>query len=282
MFYLKQASKKKFWFILLPSLLLILSAVFSLRAFYEVSSLNMEQEKFKNMADKVDATVAEEMQPHSPTITKSTDIPSANPAILSQYKAFAQQNPEFYGWIRIDNTIVDYPVMHTPNDPKKYLRLNFDGEYSIAGTIFMDHRCSAESDHLILYGHNMKNKTMFGSILNYQDETYWKEHPLIQFDTLYEQREYEVFAAFFDHVYNENDTCFKYYNFIDAVNEDAFYQAIHSYQEKSLYHTGVSAQYGDQLLSLSTCAYHTKNGRFVVVARKCQNSLPDIVQPPPS
>ncbi len=226
------------------------------------------------MAAKAAAAVEEEI-PHSSTGTESGDSPTVSPpAILPQYAEFAQQNPEFYGWIKIDNTIVDYPVMHTPNDPEKYLQLNFDGEYSSAGTIFMDHRCSAESDDLILYGHNMKNQTMFGSILNYKDEAYWREHPVIQFDTLYEQREYEVLAAFFDHVYDENDTCFKYYNFIEAADEEAFNQAIHSYREKALYDTGVSVQYGDQLLTLSTCAFHTENGRFAVVARRC----PDVPQ----
>lgn len=272
-FYLKKESKKRFCSIKLPILLLMISAVFALRAFYEASILNIEQNKSKNMAAKVDAVVEEEIQPHSSMMAGSANSPTVDTsAILSQYAELAQKNPEFYGWIKIDNTIVDYPVMHTPNDPKKYLHLNFDGKYSIAGTIFMDHRCSTESDDLILHGHNMKNKTMFGSILQYKDEAYWREHPVIQFDTLYEQREYEVLAAFFDHVYDENDTCFKYYNFIEAVDEDAFHRALRSYQEKALYDTGVSVQYGDQFLTLSTCAYHTKNGRFVVVARRCTDT----------
>lgn len=265
--------KKEFWSLQLPILLLMISAVFALRALYEASSLNIEQEKSKNMAAKVAAAVEEEMRLHSSTAAGSANSPTMDaPAILPQYAELAQQNQEFYGWIKIDDTIIDYPVMYTPDDPEKYLHLNFDGEYSVAGTIFMDHRCTTESDDLILYGHNMKNKTMFGSILNYQDKAYWREHPIIHFDTRYEQREYQIVAAFFDRVYDENDTCFKYYNFIEAVDEDMFYKAIHSYQEKALYDTGVSVQYGDQLLTLSTCAYHTKNGRFAVVARRCPDA----------
>ncbi len=225
------------------------------------------------MAAKVDVPAEEEMQLHSHAITESaSSLAVHTPTILPQYAELAQQNPELYGWIKIDNTILDYPVMHTPNDPQKYLQLNFDCEYSIAGTIFMDHRCSAESDNLILYGHNMKNQTMFGSILNYKDEAYWKKHPVIRFDTLYEQREYEVLAAFFDRVYNKNDTCFKYYNFINASDESTFNDAISFYCEKAIYDTGVSAEYDDQLLTLSTCAYHTKNGRFVVIARRCRDT----------
>ncbi len=268
----KKESKQGVRSIKLPILLLMISAAFALRACYEARSLNMEQEKFKNMAAKVDATAEEAAQPTFAMGKEAANSPTVHPpAILPQYAAFAQQNPEFYGWIRIDDTVVDYPVMHTPDDPQKYLRLNFDGEYSSAGTIFMDHRCSAESDDLILYGHNMENKTMFGAIVNYREEAYWREHPVIRFDTLYEQREYEVLAAFFDQVYNETDTGFKYYDFIEAADEDAFNKAIHSYQQKALYNTGVSAQYKDQLLTLSTCAYHTENGRFVVVARRCRD-----------
>lgn len=257
----------------LPILMIIISVVFALRAFYEANSLRIEQEKFKNMAVKVDTAAEGKIQPQSSTISGTVSSSTADtPVVLPQYAELAQQNPEFYGWIKIDNTIVDYPVMYTPDDPKKYLRLNFDCEYSIAGTIFMDYRCSAESDNLILYGHNMENKTMFSSILKYKDETYWRAHPVIRFDTLYEQREYEVFAAFFDHIYNKNDTCFKYYNFIEAADEDAFKKAVCNYQEKALYDTETSVQYGDQFLTLSTCADHTENGRFVVVARRRQHT----------
>ena len=270
LFYMKNRLKKGFLvrFIKPPILLLLLSTVFALRAFYEASNLNIEQNKFESISAKVEAS-DEEMRSHPPAIRESTDNPAAHtPTILPRYAELAQQNPEFYGWIKIDNTMLDYPVMHTPNDPEKYLRLNFDCEYSVAGTIFMDFRCSTDSDNFILYGHNMKNQTMFGSILNYKDEAYWREHPIIRFDTLYEQREYEILAVFFDRVYNKNDDCFKYYNFIDAKDETEFTDAVQSFLEKSLYDTGVSAQYGDQLLTLSTCAYHTKDGRFAVLARK--------------
>ncbi len=269
LFSRKKEPKKRLWSIELPILLLIVSAVFALQAFYEASRLDIAQEKFETMEAKAEAAAAERGS-RIPLRAQDPQTAVYAPAILSQYAELAQQNPEFYGWIKIDNTNVNYPVMHTPNDPEKYLQLNFEGEYSRAGTIFMDHRCSAESDNLILYGHNMKNKTMFGSILNYKDAAYWREHPVIQFDTLYEHREYEVLAAFFDHVYNKSDTCFKYYNFIEAADTDAFNKAIRIYREKAIYDTGVSVQYGDQLLTLSTCAYHTENGRFAVIARRCQ------------
>lgn len=221
------------------------------------------------MEDKVAATMEGEI-PYSSTGTESGDSPMVSLlAILPQYGEFAQQNPEFYGWIKIGNTIADDPVMHMPNDPGKHLQLNVYGKYGGAGTIFMVHRCCVESDKLILHGHNMKNQAMSGSNLNYKDEAYWREPPLIPFDALYERQEYEVLSAFYDHVYGD---CFKYYNFVEATDEDAFNQVIHSCRGKALYDTGVSVQYGDHLLTLSTCAYHAEKGRFAVVARRCPDA----------
>lgn len=239
-------------------------------AIYSTAELRNEQRKFEQLSQETSC------YEHTAAVScpllldeeKEPSVPEDEVEILPQYQELAQRNPELFGWIKIDNTVLDYPVMYTPEEPEKYLRRNFDGEKSTAGTIFLDHRCSEGSDNLILYGHNMKNGTMFGSVLGYQKKEYWEEHPVICFDTLYEKQEYEVMAAFFDEVHHPDDTCFKYYNFIDAENETEFANAVRSYRERSLYDTGISAQYGDQLLTVSTCSYHTENGRFVVVARK--------------
>lgn len=257
-------------------LLLLCSAVFALIAGRETQAMRDSEAGFKELSIKVDkpfTTSALTLPPAASANEKPWETEPAaepEPEILPQYAELAQQNPDMFGWIKIDGTPVDYPVMHTPDDPEKYLRRGFDGEYSMAGTIFLDCRCSPDSDNLIVYGHNMKNNTMFGSILNYKDQSYWELHPVIHFDTLHEKQDYEVLAAFYDRVYTPKDTCFKYYNFIDAADGYAFDDAIRSYREKALYDTGVSAQYGDTLLTLSTCAYHVENGRFVIVARKIE------------
>lgn len=245
-------------------LLLALAGFFAALALHESAALRGEQKKFAELSERVS------------TRTPSAESSAADGlGMLPQYTELAEENPELFGWIRIDDTPVNYPVMHTPDNPEKYLRRDFAGKHSMAGTIFLDYRCSADSDNLIVYGHNMKNKTMFGSILNYQDNAYWKEHPIIHFDTLFEQADYEVMAAFYDRIYTTEEPCFKYYDFINAADEAAYEEAICSYREKALYDTGVSAQYGNQLLTLSTCAYHTKNGRFVVVARKMEKTSQD-------
>jgi sortase B len=172
------------------------------------------------------------------------------------------------GWIRMDGTSLDYPVMHTPDDPEKYLHVDFDQKNSYPGTPFLDAACTMDSTNLLIYGHNMPNGTMFRSLFKYEQSHYWREHPTIVFDTLYEQQEYEVLSAFYDRVYYKTETVFKFYQFIDPETEEEFNAGIEQLKKKSLYDTGVTAQYGDKLITLVTCSYHTDNGRFVVVARR--------------
>lgn len=202
------------------------------------------------------------------TTEATTPIEETQPEILPQYAELFEQNPELFGWLRIDDTVIDYPVMHTPDDPEKYLHTNFEGEYSYPGVPFVDANCTADSDNLLIYGHNMPNGSMFRTLLKYQEKNYWEKHPTITFNTLYEEQEYEVLAAFYDRVYYKTETCFKFYQFINAEDEADFDDAISQFKAKALYDTGVEASYGDKLITLVTCAYHTDNGRFVVVARR--------------
>lgn len=194
------------------------------------------------------------------------------PQILPEYAALSAENPDFFGWIRIPDTRIDYPVMYSPEEPEKYLHAGFNGKYSFAGTPFLDGSCEPSSDNLLIYAHNMLDGSMFRSLIKYEQKDYWQKHPVIQFDTLYEKQEYEVLAAFYDRVYYQKETCFKFYQFIQAADEADFDNAIARFREKALYDTGVSVSYGEQLITLVTCAYHTDNGRFVVVAKKTRDA----------
>ena len=196
--------------------------------------------------------------------------PETEPVMLEQMAEHYAQNPELFGWICIPDTKLDYPVMYTPDDPEKYLHLSFDEKYDLGGVPFLDTDCSLdpESDNLIIYGHNMNNGTQFRTLMSYTDQSFWEKHPTIQLSTLYETRTYEILACFRDRVYYKYEDVFKFYQFIDAEDEAHFNEAIAYYKENALYDTGVSAEYGDQLITLVTCAYHTENGRFVVVARR--------------
>lgn len=215
-----------------------------------------------------EATLPAETTLHAETtVPPETSQAATEPAgPLEQYQQLYAENPEMAGWLRIDGTVIDYPVMHTPQDPEKYLHRNFRGEESYAGTPFIDYRCTEESDNLVIYGHNMSDGSMFHTLPDYQQKSYWQAHPVIRFDSVYDEREYEVVAAFYDRVYYTHETNFKFYNFIDATDEADYNHAVAQFKKKSLYDTGITPQYGQQLITLVTCTYQVENGRFVVVA----------------
>ncbi len=198
-----------------------------------------------------------------------TDDSVETPDILPEYSLIHQKNQRLIGWVKIADTIIDYPVMQTVNN-EYYLDHNFNQEEDRNGCIFMDYQCDVVKgcDNIILYGHHMKSGKMFGTLNRYSKESYYEEHPTIQFDTIYEKGTYQVMYVFRSKVYSEEEVTFKYYQFINAASEKEFNSAMIEMAELSLYDTGVTAEYGDQLLTLSTCDYQEKKGRFVVVAKK--------------
>ncbi|MGI6751392.1 MAG: class B sortase [Anaerovoracaceae bacterium] len=193
-----------------------------------------------------------------------------DPSPLPGYKKLHQENTDMIGWIKVDNTRISYPVMQTKKDPEYYLRRNFDKEYSISGLPFLDASCnlSPPSTNLIIYGHHMKNGTMFFDLLKYEEEDFWVENPTFAFDLIDREQRYQVVAAFYSKIYPKDSRAFRYYTFMEASDEKAFDDYIKEIKSLSLYDTGIIPSFGDQLLTLSTCSYHTKNGRFAILARK--------------
>lgn len=190
------------------------------------------------------------------------------PGILAQYDALSRQNADMIGWVQIDGTEIDYPVMYTGDD--FYLSHGFDQASAPSGLPFVDKRCAVGplGTNTIIYAHNMKNGSMFSGLLSYKSSDYYAEHPIIRFDTLYEAQEYEIAAVFESEVYRKSDAVFKHYNFLNADSQEAFDEYIAGIKALSFYDTGIHPEYGDALITLMTCSYHTPNGRFVVVARK--------------
>lgn len=190
---------------------------------------------------------------------------------LDELRALNEKNPDIDGWIFIEDTVVDFPVAYTPDEADKYLRLNIEGEYSYYGTPYISKRCimepDEESQNLIIYGHNLENGKMFSNLYKFAKEDYWKEHKLIEFWTTEGHRTYEIMAAFYDRIYFEwEKEKFEFYKFTDAEDEEEWDEMIGKFKEKTAYDTGVEALYGDRLLMLITCSYHTEHGRFVLVA----------------
>lgn len=189
--------------------------------------------------------------------------------VLEEYETLYNKNKRLIGWLRIEGTNIDYPVMQT-TDNEYYLDHNYDQEYDKNGSLFMDAACDVvhRNTNLIIYGHHMKSGKMFGNLNKYSSESYGKEHSIIQFDTIYEKGTYQVMYVFRSRIYNEDEIVFKYYQFFDALSEKEFDSNMKEMAAISLYDTGVTASFGDELLTLSTCDSSETDGRFVVVAKR--------------
>ncbi len=228
---------------------------------------------YKQLSDLKEKTVIGQIKPTAPdvqqTVHVNLDGEPEPKEVLEEYKNLLNKNKKLIGWLKIDDTNIDYPVMQT-SDNEYYQDHNLNQEYDKNGSIFMDKDCDVlkPSTNYILYGHHMKSGRMFGKLDSYASEDYGKKHSYIQFDTIYEKGLYQVMYVFRSRVYSEEEIVFKYYQFIDALSEQEFDSYMQEMSAMSLYDTGVTAQYGDQLLTLSTCDYKEKNGRFVVVAKK--------------
>ena len=217
-----------------------------------------------------DQPTVEITQPTTEPTEPPTEPEPTQPEVLEKLAELYAENPDTAGWLSIDGTVLDYPVMYTPEEPEKYLRRDFYGKDFRGGVPFLEDACSIdpESDNLIIYGHNMKNGTMFRTLMSYTEEAFWKEHPQVEYATLNEARTYDILAVFYDRVYYQYEDVFKFYKFIDAKDAEDYDRAIAYYKEHALYDTGITAEYGDRLLTLVTCSYHETNGRFVLVARE--------------
>ena len=211
----------------LLSALLLISGVMIYR---ELSSRQKEKGDFDALAELVEMPVT------SPPITSEPSETTEPEEPLRDLSPLLEQNSECIGWLCIPDTAVNYPVMHTPRNPQKYLRMNFYGEYSQSGVPFLDYRCSPDSGNLLVYGHNMKNGTMFGELKSYTDPAFCADHPTIEFQTADGLFRYTVSEV------RITDTSDKWY---EDIGSELFE--------------------GKRCLVLSTC-YGGGNGRLLVIA----------------
>ena len=191
------------------------------------------------------------------------------PEVLDEYAGLYAENSDTIGWLKIDGMTIDYVVMQAPDEINKYLRHDLYGKGSTRGCLFVDEYCDIfNSDNIIIYGHNMKDGSMFGTLDSYADESFYAEHKIIRFDTIYEKHSYEVVAAISTSIPAKDEDVFRYYEYTSSNDEETFLDYADFIEKNKLYDTGVEINPGDKLLTLSTCAYHTTDGRFVVVARQ--------------
>ncbi len=267
--------KKRIYSILIG----ILAVIFAVSAFF-VMKYVIESKKSTNrynelsqMVEGARSEAAETTEPNTSTVfteeTADTDASaeSTEKKILSWYQDVYELNHDMVGWIRIDGTVIDYPVMQTSVDNRDYyLRRDFDKSDATHGCIYAREECDVftPSDNVTLYGHKMHDGTMFAALLDYEDQSVWEDNSLISFDTIYEYHTYQIFAVF--RTTATVDEGFKYHRMDNASGKAEFDEFIRNCKSLSFYDTGITPQYGDKIICLSTCDYSLENGRFVVAA----------------
>lgn len=258
------------------ALMVVLALAFGLSAFY-LGSYFLEGKKQADRYDELANIVTESQQQAAsttPSETQTTDptettanTDPTDPVILPGYLELHEQNPDLVGWIRIDGTKIDYPVMQTSTDNRNYyLYRNFDRENSDRGSIYAREECDifAPSDTITLFGHNMKDGSMFAFLGEYEEKEAWEKNSLICFDTLYEYHVYKIFAVFKTSA--SIDEGFRYHQMENAASAQEFENFVKTCKSLAFYETGITPVYGDKLILLSTCEYTLDNGRLVVAA----------------
>lgn len=240
---------------------------------------NKSVEEFKDLKDLVVEV------PVDPTDTPKdkTDFSSGNNGhelgvrVKPDFSALIAENDDFVGWLTVEGTNIDYPVMQTPGDEEYYLHRNFYKKYDYSGVPFCNSAADVErpSDNIVIYGHHMRAGTMFNHLTLFQKEDFYKEHKTFTFDTIYRTGTYEIVAVCLTHV---NEGAFKYWEVVDC-SEEEFNEYVTWMVSKSLYKTdGIDdVEYGDKLVTLSTCAYHVTNGRLIVIGKLIDTDDTDLI-----
>jgi len=238
-------------------------------AFNELAEI-MEQATVPTLPAAETPTVpGEAVQPTEPVFVSVVDPETGESVeVLPEFAELYVKNNDIVGWMTIDGTNVNYPVMQTPDSTDFYLYKDFEKKYSRHGCVYVREECDvfAPSDNLTIYGHRMGDGTMFNDLHKYESKSFWEDHRYITFNTLKQRQTYEIIFVF--RIESSFDSPFQYHLFVDAADQDHFDSYIENCRSYALYDTGVEAGYGDKLITLSTCEYTQVNGRFVVVAKR--------------
>lgn len=246
---------------LLRAVLLLITIVCLIpvgQAYYLSFRHQQQQKELKDLLEDKKDTGQEEQH---------EKVNAGQAACLDKFKVLYNKNSDFTGWLVIEGTDIDYPVMKCEEDDY-YLSHNFEKEKDKYGCLYVKSSADIHTPgtNIIIYGHNMKDGSMFGTLDQYRSETFYREHASITFDTIYEERSYLVISAFETHLYH--DRSYPYYQFYQADTEEEFYDFYKNVKKMSFYDTGVTASYGDTFLTLSTCSNSGEDSRFVVVAKR--------------
>ena len=265
---------------LLLTALIILSLIYIIN-FFSLKQEAKEQSKLLNAIDIYEKEVAKNTledeervieENEETVIGKDTEEQKKETERMLQVKQLQGQNTDIVGWLEIENTNINYPVLQGA-DNNYYMTHNYKNEKSKNGSIFLDadYNWDIPSNNLLMYGHNLGNGMMFQELLKYEKESFYQEHPMIRFTTAEEDAEYEIISVFKSRVYYKSEkNVFRYYYFINNESEEEYNEFVKNAKNASLYPIDATASYGDQLITLSTCSYYVEDGRFAVVGRKIE------------
>ena len=241
--------------------ILIFILVISICIIYKRVTSETNKELYKNIS--VNNDITENIDNNS----KENKIITEN---MKKVISLSKENSDVKGWIQIDNTIINYPILQG-NDNDYYLKRNYKKEKSKYGSIFLKDKCniSDNNSNLIIYGHNMNDSQMFGSLLEYENKDYYNNHKRIKIATENEENEYSIVCVFKSRIfYQDEKDVFRFYNYTNLKDEEEYNSFIENCKKIQLYDTEVNASYGEQLITLITCEYSQENGRLVVIAKK--------------
>lgn len=205
----------------------------------------------------------------TPSLVEVTDPETGKTvSLLPEFKDLYLQNNDIVGWLEIPGTDISYPVMQKSDEKDYYLTRNFEEQESKHGCLFVQESCDVvtPSGNVVIYGHRMRDRTMFAQLDKFEEKSFWEENSYIYFDTLTELHTYKIMSVFI--TIAEDGKGFPYHNYVSLKDEDSFNTFVNACKGYALYDTGVEATFGDCFITLSTCDYTYTNGRLVVVAKR--------------
>ena len=266
---------------LLIAMIALLVAVCGVSTYIHIKNKN-ESEENKKTYETVASEVAATAESVAPTATEAPVNPYTDATQNGNSGNYggndqsytntmtSANNPDMVGWVKIDGTNINYPVMQTKENPDYYLDHDFYKNSSVYGCPYVQANCdvSTPSDNVIIYAHHMNDGSMFANLELFRSKDFWSSHKTISFDTLDKKASYDILAVFAIPVDESDKNTFKFYEFVNSYDPDHFSTFVSKCKALSFYETGVSAKYGDKLLTLATCEYTHDNGRLGVVAKR--------------
>lgn len=242
---------------------IVLIAVFVFAAF-NIGKIYYDYNQADNIYEVMqDEYVATKEVESNSEATQGNDAqpPKSNePPIAIDFDALLNRNKDVIGWLYCPDTVINYPVVQGKNNDQ-YLRKDLDGKYLVSGTLFADYRNGAldEDANYIIYGHNMKNGTMFSSLAKYKQQSYYNQHPILYYLTPDGNYKLELFAGL---VVKRDDKIY-----LPNQSEEEFAELIEEYRATSTFKSDIELEYNDTIVTLSTCSYEFDNARYIVIGR---------------